>query len=115
AEAFGESGNVPGEFRGDGSEGRRPGRGKKAVWIILHDGYAEAPRHLGDCNPSSLRDRVRSGVEQRRIEIKRLRSVARAGLCESIGIDTLVVHGQADEIQAELSRDRTSARIGEVF
>ena len=32
-----------------------------------------------------------------------------------IGIDTLVVHGQADEIQAELSRDRTSARIGEVF
>src|SRR5258708_4354303 len=96
-----ERGQVPGEFRRDRGKGRRSLRGKKPIWVILHDRHPEAPRHLGNRNPSPLRDRVRGRVEQRRIEIKRLRRVLRARPRKGIGVDALVVHGQAEELQAE--------------
>ena len=106
---------MPGDVGRDRREWRRSVGRQKAVRIVLDNRDTEAASDLGDRNAARLRDRMGGGIEQRRIEIERLRAQALAGVGEGIGIDALVIHRHTDEPQPELRRDRTSARISQRF
>ena len=114
-EAFGETRHVVGHLGRERVEGRWSVGRDEAIGIVFDHHDVVAPRHLDDRLSSRPRHRNRGGIEQRRVEVKRLRGVPHAGGREGSSIDPLAIHGQADELQPEMSRDRAGARIGQVF
>ena len=78
---------MPGDIRRERRERRRPVDRQEAVRIVLDDRDAEAARDVDDLDAARLRDGVGGRIEQRRIEIERLRRQALAGIGKRIGID----------------------------
>ena len=106
---------MPARVRRNGRERRWPVGLNEAVGVVLDDHHAVPPRDSANLRAPALRDRDGCRVLQGRVEVDRLGGVRANALLESLGDDAILVHLDPDQLQTELSGDRTHTGIRDRF